>query len=59
MSTPAMRRYAAEIYRLQQDLPFVGLSELAETVATSLQATSRMVGRMREKGWPRAKRFKD
>lgn len=47
MATPAMRRYAAEIYRLQQDHPFVGLTDLAETVQSSLQATSRMVGRMR------------
>jgi DtxR family Mn-dependent transcriptional regulator len=49
MATPAMKRYAAEIYRLQQDHPFVGLTDLAETVQASLQATSRMVGRMREK----------
>jgi DtxR family transcriptional regulator, Mn-dependent transcriptional regulator len=51
MSTPAMKRYAAEIYRLQQDLPNVGLTDLSEMVAASLQATSRMVGRMREKGY--------
>ena len=50
MTTPAMRRYAAEIYRLQQDLPQVGLSELAEAVGASLQATSRMVGRMKDRG---------
>jgi len=42
-----MRRYAAEIYRLQQDLPQVGLSELSEAVGSSLQAASRMVGRMK------------
>ena len=51
MTTPAMRRYAAEIYRLQQDLPQVGLSELSEAVDASLQATSRMVGRMKDRGY--------
>jgi DtxR family Mn-dependent transcriptional regulator len=50
MTTPAMRRYAAEIYRLQQDLPQVGLSELSAAVGASLQATSRMVGRMKDLG---------
>jgi DtxR family Mn-dependent transcriptional regulator len=49
MTTPAMRRYAAEVYRLQQDLPQVGLSELSEAVGASLQATSRMVGRMKDR----------
>lgn len=48
MATPAMKRYAAEIYRLQQDYSYVGLSELSESVEASLQATSRMVGRMKE-----------
>lgn len=48
MATPAMKRYAAEIYRLQQDYVYVGLSELSESVGASLQATSRMVGRMKE-----------
>ena len=51
MSTPAMKRYAAEIYRLQQDIPYVSLSDLSESAAASLQATSRMVGRMKEKGY--------
>ena len=41
-----MRRYAAEIYRLQQDHPFATLSMLAEHVDASLQAVSRMIGRM-------------
>jgi DtxR family Mn-dependent transcriptional regulator len=50
MTTPAMRRYAAEVYRLQQDLPKVGLSELSGAVGASLQATSRMVGRMKDAG---------
>jgi len=48
MATPAMKRYAAEIFRLEQDFPFVGLSELSESVNASLQATSRMVGRMKK-----------
>lgn len=46
-----MRRYAAEIYRLQQDLPKVGLSELSEAVNSSLQATSRMVARLKDLGY--------
>lgn len=41
-----MRRYAAEIYRLQQDHPYATLSMVAEHVDASLQAVSRMVGRM-------------
>lgn len=48
MATPAMQRYAAEIYRLQQDVPFVGLTELSESANSSMQATSRMVARMKE-----------
>ncbi len=51
MATPAMRRYAAEIFRLEQDSPFVGLSELSESVNASLQAASRMVGRMKQMGY--------
>lgn len=51
MATPAMQRYAAEIYRLQQDHPHVGVSDLSETVDASLQATSRMLGRMKEMGY--------
>ena len=46
-----MKRYAAEIYRLQQDYSSIGLSELSESVEASLQATSRMVGRMKEMGY--------
>jgi len=49
--TPTMRRYAAEIYRLQEAGPFVGLSELAEGVNASLQAASRMLGRLKESGF--------
>lgn len=48
MATPAMQRYAAEIFRLQQDIPYVGLTELSESANSSLQATSRMVARMKE-----------
>jgi DtxR family Mn-dependent transcriptional regulator len=51
MATAAMKRYAAEVYRLEQDAPFVGLSELSEHVNASLQATSRMVGRMKQLGY--------
>lgn len=43
-----MKRYAAEIFRLEQDSPFVGVSELSESVNASLQATSRMVSRMKK-----------
>ena len=50
MITPAIRRFSAETYRLQQDSPQVGLSELADAVEASLQATSRMVGRMKKLG---------
>ena len=48
MATPAMQRYAAEIFRLQQDSQFVGLAELSEHASSSLQATSRMVARLKE-----------
>jgi DtxR family Mn-dependent transcriptional regulator len=43
-----VRRYVAEVYRLQQDLPQVGLAELSEVVGASLQATSRMVARIKD-----------
>ena len=48
MATPAMQRYAAEIFRLQQDLPYVALNELSESANSSMQATARMVGRMKK-----------
>ena len=48
MATPAMQRYAAEIFRLQQDAPFVGLNELSESANSSMQATARMVARMKQ-----------
>jgi DtxR family Mn-dependent transcriptional regulator len=56
--SPAMRRYAAEIYRLQQDHPSASLSMVAEHVDASLQAVSRMVGRMAENGLIERKPYK-
>jgi DtxR family Mn-dependent transcriptional regulator len=43
-----MQRYAAEIFRLQQDTGYVGLNELSESANSSMQATARMVGRMKK-----------
>ncbi len=51
MVTPTMRRYAAEIYRLQEDRSFVSLSDLSEHINASLQAISRMTTRLRESGF--------
>jgi len=51
MTTTAMRRYAAEIYRLQQDSPTVGLAELSKHAESSQQATARMVSRMKKLGF--------
>jgi len=48
MATPAMQRYAAEIFRLQQDTRYVGLNDLSESANSSMQATARMVARMKE-----------
>jgi DtxR family transcriptional regulator, Mn-dependent transcriptional regulator len=48
MATPAMQRYAAEIFRLQEDTDYVGLNELSESANSSMQATARMVGRMKK-----------
>jgi DtxR family Mn-dependent transcriptional regulator len=45
-----MRRYAAEIFRLQEYEPYVSLSTLAEEVEHSLQATSRMISRLKQAG---------
>jgi DtxR family transcriptional regulator, Mn-dependent transcriptional regulator len=50
-TTPAMRRYAAEIYRLQEDRAFVSLTELAEHVNASLQAISKMITKLKEGGY--------
>lgn len=49
--SPAMRRYAAEIYRLQQDYEQVSLSLLAASVETSAQAISNMVRRLGDEGY--------
>jgi DtxR family Mn-dependent transcriptional regulator len=50
-ATPAMQRYSAEIYRLQEHQEYVPLSEIAEHVEASIQAVSRMVKRLREDGY--------
>jgi DtxR family Mn-dependent transcriptional regulator len=49
--TPTMRRYAAEIYRLQDEKGYAGLSEIAESVNASLQAASRMLSRLKDGGF--------
>lgn len=49
--TFAMRRYAAEIYRLQEHHEYVGLTELSDEVDSSLQATSRMISRLKAGGF--------
>src|SRR5215475_12393329 len=49
--SPAMRRYAAEIYRLQQDHKQVSLSLLSSHVESSTQAISTMVKRLRKGGY--------
>jgi DtxR family Mn-dependent transcriptional regulator len=51
MVTETMRRYAAEIYRLQEDMEYVGLAELSEHVNASSQAVARMVARMKKLGY--------
>lgn len=51
MTTDAMRRYAAEIYRLQEEQEYVSISELSEHIYVSLQAISRMVGRLKNGGY--------
>jgi DtxR family Mn-dependent transcriptional regulator len=48
--SPAMRRYAAEIYRLQEHRTWVGLADLAEHAEVSAQAVARMVQRMKDAG---------
>ncbi|HLD94483.1 MAG TPA: metal-dependent transcriptional regulator [Anaerolineales bacterium] len=47
----AMQRYAAEVFRIQQDVPKVSLSHLAEHVESSPQAIARMVKRLTESGF--------
>jgi DtxR family Mn-dependent transcriptional regulator len=49
--SPAMQRYAAEIYRLQQDHELVSLSLLGSHVDTSQQAISTMVKRLNKHGY--------
>jgi DtxR family Mn-dependent transcriptional regulator len=50
-ASPAMRRYAAEIYRLQQDFPRVPASLVSENINASAQATSQMIRRLNEEGY--------
>src|SRR5690349_289304 len=50
-ASPAMRRYAAEIYRLQQDHDQVSLSLLSSQIESSAQAISTMVKRLNENGF--------
>ena len=49
--SPAMRRYTAEIYRLQQENEQVHLSLLSEHVEASAQAISTMVKRLSQSGY--------
>jgi DtxR family Mn-dependent transcriptional regulator len=49
--SPAMQRYAAEIYRLQQDHKQVSLSLLTSHVEASAQAISTMVKRLNKSGY--------
>lgn len=50
-ASPAMQRYAAEVFRIQQDVPKVSLSHLAEHVESSPQAIARMVKRLTDGGF--------
>jgi DtxR family Mn-dependent transcriptional regulator len=50
-ASPAMQRYAAEIYRLQQDYELVSLSLLGSHVEASAQAISTMVKRLNKNGY--------
>lgn len=49
--SPTMQRYAAEIYRLQQDHEQVPLSLLSSHVDSSAQAISSMVKRLQKDGY--------
>jgi DtxR family Mn-dependent transcriptional regulator len=53
MSSRAMQRYAAEIYRIQEDQDTVPITEVAEHVDVSMQAASRMVRRLKDQGYIR------
>jgi DtxR family Mn-dependent transcriptional regulator len=46
-----MQRYAAEVFRIQQDVEQVSLSHLAEHVESSPQAIARMVKRLTDAGF--------
>lgn len=50
-ASPAMQRYAAEIYRLQQDYEQVPLSLLGSHIDSSAQAISIMVKRLQKLGY--------
>lgn len=50
-ASPTMQRYAAEIYRLQQDHDQVALSDLTEHIDKSAQAVSKMLNKMKEIGF--------
>lgn len=50
-ASPAMQRYAAEIYRLQQDHQQVPLSLLTSHVDSSAQAIASMVKRLQKDGY--------
>lgn len=51
MVTTTMRRYAAEIYRLQEERVFVSLSDLSAQIHASNQAISRMISRLKTGGY--------
>ena len=50
-ASPAMQRYAAEIFRLQEDHEQVSLSLLSSHVESSAQAISTMVKRLNKSGY--------
>ncbi|MCI0533797.1 MAG: metal-dependent transcriptional regulator [Verrucomicrobiales bacterium] len=56
--SPAMQRYAAEIYRLQQDHEQVSLSLLKHHVSASAQAISGMVKRLQHDGYLTHQRYR-
>ncbi|MFN8414481.1 MAG: metal-dependent transcriptional regulator [Anaerolineales bacterium] len=49
--SPAMRRYAAEIYRLQEDHEQVSVSLLSSHIEASTQAISTMIKRLNKNGY--------
>jgi len=58
MVTQTMRRYAAEIYRLQEDRIYVSLSDLAEEIHASNQAISRMISLLKDRGFVEHKPYR-